>query len=198
MHVAEALIFGNLILHVARYSGVPRGAPGTLPLGVQILSFSCSFRSWSTPSGKSWIRHWDYWQFITSRQRSGGKVMFLHLRVILFTGGCMMSLSVLLPGSMFILVVSLHSGVSIQGSLSRGGVSIQGGCLPPGDVSLQRGRQTDPLQELTSSGSHQRGWYASYSNAYLFRGNFCFFLCYDISLDFFCFALDGRNMPCSS
>ena len=48
----------------------PRGAPGThAPLGVQILSFSCSFRqkNWkiiallgvgAAPWGKSWIRHW--------------------------------------------------------------------------------------------------------------------------------------------
>ena len=48
----------------------------------------------------------------TARKRSCGKVMFLHLSVILFTGG------------------SLSRGVSVWGSLSRGslsvGVSVQG------------------------------------------------------------------------
>ena len=59
-------------------------------------------------------------------QRSCGKVMFLHLCVILFTGG-------ICPG-VSVRGVSLSRGVSVQwGSLSGGvsiwGVSVQGGGL---------------------------------------------------------------------
>ena len=76
-------------------------------------------------SSKFWIE-----QLVTACKRSCGKVMFLHLSVILFTGG------------------SLSRGVSVQewGYLSSGGglcpgvgVSVQVGVLCPGVGSLSRG-----------------------------------------------------------
>ena len=63
------------------------------------------------------VNHSDVLSFITARKRSCGKVMFLHLSMILFTGG---SLS--------------------RGSLSRGGLCLEGLCLkglcPGGSLCL--------------------------------------------------------------
>ena len=70
------------------------------PLGVQILSISCSFREnlacsrppWrvhAPPSGKSWIRHW--WRINSMHfyrlKHSCGKIMFSQASVILSTWG---------------------------------------------------------------------------------------------------------------
>ena len=93
---------------------------------------------------------------ITARKRSCGKVMFLHLSVILFTGG---GVSV--------------GGVSIQGSLW-----LQGGCLwlQVGCLWLQGGVSDCRGVSLTAGGlcqgdtSHtvKSGRYASCWNAFLF------------------------------
>ena len=95
--------------------------------------------------------------------------MFLHLCVILFTGGCMMSFPVLLSGSMLVLGVSLQRGPSPEG------VSLQRGWLPPGDVSFQRGRQTHPLQDwhleaaIKAGGTHPTGMRTCFVVAFRFN-----------------------------
>ena len=55
-------------------------------------------------------------------QWSCGKIMFLHMSVILFTGGCL-CLGGLCPG-----------GISAQGGSLSKGVSVQGGLCPGGSV----------------------------------------------------------------
>ena len=107
---------------------------------------------------------------ITARKRSCGKVMFLHLSVILFTGrslssggslssGCLCQVGVSVKGG------SLSRGVSVcRGSLSGGvsvqGVSVQGGlspegCLCPGG-SLSRGGLC--VGGVSVQGCLSRGW----------------------------------------
>ena len=60
-----------------------------------------------------------------------GKVMFLHLSVSLFTTG----------GSLYDVTsfLAARGRVSVWGSLSRGGVSVKGRGLCPGEGSLSRG-----------------------------------------------------------
>ena len=96
-------------------------------------------------------------------QRSCGKIMFLHVSVILFTGGGALCPS--MHDRLHDQGVSVQRGVSVQewrslsrGSLSRG-ISVQG-------VSVQRGvsvRETLPDTRVVTSGR-----YASYWNALLF------------------------------
>ena len=70
--IDELVSYAHLGVHmgICYHWRIQGGAPGTrAPLGVQILSFSCSFRqkNWkiiallgvgAPPWGKSWIRHW--------------------------------------------------------------------------------------------------------------------------------------------
>ena len=90
----------------------------------------------------STLLHINKFCTITARKRSCGKVMFLHLSVILFTGG------------------SLSRGVSVWGSLSRGslseGVSVQGLCLG-GSMS----RET-PLYGGRAGGMHPTGMHSRF------------------------------------
>ena len=82
--------------------------------------------------------------FLLPANEVWGKVMFLHLCVILFRGGlCMMSLHVWLPGLIFLLVGlcpgglclgSLSRGDLCRGSLLGGGVFVQGGSLSGGGL----------------------------------------------------------------
>ena len=93
--------------------------------------------------------------FINLTQRSCGKVMFLHLSVILFMGGG--SLSV--PGVSVQGRVSLSRGVSVQGGLCPGRGSLSGGGLCPGGV-CQRG------------GTHPTGMHSCCFIVYLTWSNF--------------------------
>ena len=112
-------------------------------------------------------------------QRSWGKVMFLHLSVILFTGG------IFYPGSLCPGGWSLSRGrglcpgcgsLSKRGSRSRGWVSVQGGSLSgglcPGGVSVQGGSLSRgvSVQGGSLSGRPPRmvtcRRYASYWNAF--------------------------------
>ena len=73
-----------------------------------------------------------------------GKVLFLHLSVILFTGEwglCMMSLPVWLAGD------SVQGGVSVQRDLCLEGVSVQGG-LCQGDSPCSKERAVRILLEF--------------------------------------------------
>ena len=109
----------------------------------------------------------------TARKRSSGKVMFLHLSVILFTRvsaqgspypGGSLSRGSLYPGRSLSRGVSVQGvsiqGVSVQWGRSQGrGVSIQGGSLSRG-VSVQG--------SLSGRPPHKNGRYALYWNAFLF------------------------------
>ena len=106
--------------------------------------------------------------FITARKRSCGKVMFLHLSVILFTGeGSLSRWGVSVQGSL------CPGGLCLGGSLSGKSLSREGGLCPWGlclGVSVQGGLclegglcQGDPPHMVTS------GQYASYWNAFLFK-----------------------------
>ena len=101
-----------------------------------------------------------------------GKVMFLRLCVILFTGGiCMMSLPVWQPvgGG----IVSVQEDLCLGGSLSRGSLSVRGLCLggsllgkpptrtPPPYPSRGPPTRTPPPRTVKS------GQYTSYWNAFL-------------------------------
>ena len=104
-------------------------------------------------------------------QWSWGKVMFLHVSVILFTGG---GISVSIPGF-------LSGGSLSGGSLSRGGL-VRGGSLTrgsvPGGLCLGVSVQGGPCPGQSLSGGGSLSWrhprmvtsrrYASYWNAFLF------------------------------
>ena len=83
-------------------------------------------------------------KIITARKRSEGKVMFLHLSVIPFTGVC---------------VYPSMQWVEVYTSPWEDGVSAQGRQRSP--------RQTPPRQTLLPRDGHWSGWYASYWNEFL-------------------------------
>ena len=85
---------------------------------------------------------------ITASKRSCGKVMFLHLSVILFTEGRVVSVK----GGLCQGVISVHGGLCPGGSLTRGGI-----CL---GVSVQRPHTV------------KSGWYKSYWHAFLLHLRF--------------------------
>ena len=114
---------------------------------------------------------------LTSRKRSLGQGNFLHMCVILFTEGCLcsMSLPAWLPGLMFLLgkVGGSVSGPNVPSgvyaSWGRGGSLSKGGGFSRDLHSPVRDLQP-PI--LTSSDWYWSGWYASYWNAYfLFQCN---------------------------
>ena len=96
--------------------------------------------------------------FLPPANEVWGKVMFLHLSVILFTrggGGLVWS--------------HFLSGCLIPCSFWGGGLHPRRGGSPfRGGVSIQRGYDTTPQLVLSLSGSHQSGRYVSYWNSYLF------------------------------
>ena len=104
--------------------------------------------------------------FLLPANEVWGKVMFLHLCVILFRGGlCMMSLPVWLPGLIFLLVGLCPGGLCL-GSLSRGDLcrgSLLGGSLSREDLCRGGGGSLSggPPRMVKS------GRYLSYWNAFL-------------------------------
>ena len=124
-------------------------------------------------------------------QRSWGKVMFLHVSVILFTGGCLVRGVPGLGGSAW--GVSGPRGVAgswgclvwedvclggawSKGSVWPGGCLVLGGCLVrgvsgPGEVSAPGGwypsMQTPPRSSACWEIRATSKWYASYWNAFL-------------------------------
>ena len=135
----------------------------------------------------NWFMCKDYYRL----QRSCGKVMFLHLSVILFTGGS-------LSGGVSIQRVSVQRGLCPRGLYPRGlcpggvcprGVSVQGvsvqrdfrpggspwggslsrGCLYPGGLCPGGLCQGDPLPRHCMV---TFGRYASYWNAFFFLNMF--------------------------
>ena len=134
------------------------------------------------------VNHRDVLSFITARKRSCGKVMFLHLSVILFRVSLSRGVSVrgclsrgrrgLCWGGGFSVQGSLCLGVSVQGVVSvRGVVFVQGvsvweGLCPGGlcsgvrEVSIGVGVVLCPRESLLSGGSLSTGWSLS-------RGSLC-------------------------
>ena len=94
--------------------------------------------------------------FLPPANELWGKVMFLHMSVILTTEGlCIVSLPVWLPGPMFLPGGSRGGGFSVQ-DVSVLGVSLQGRGSPSGRLPTQYGEDR----------------YTSYRNAFLFKCKF--------------------------
>ena len=91
----------------------------------------------------------------TARKRSCGKVMFLQVSVILFTGGCLLLRECLLPGG----GVSGPGGACSQGVPAPGGVCSQGvpslGGSGPGGVP-----GGDPPTVTAAGGTHPTGMHS--------------------------------------
>ena len=85
--------------------------------------------------------------FITARKRSCGKVMFLHVSVILFTGGCLVPGGLLLGGA-----CSGEWGCLVPG----GGVPGPRGVPAPGGVL----GGTPPQTAFAAGGTHPTGMHS--------------------------------------
>ena len=82
-------------------------------------------------------------------QRSWGKVMFLHVSVILFTGGCLVQGEGLVPG-----------GCLVQGDVWSRGCLVQGGLLWWGGPDPGRVCVETPLTTTAVGGTHPTGMHS--------------------------------------
>ena len=87
---------------------------------------------------------------------SCGKVMFLHLSVILFTGGGNSVQGGLCPGVS--VGGSLSKWVSVQGGLCPKGASVQGG----GSLSIEGALSGKLTKRLRAAGTHPTGMHSCY------------------------------------
>ena len=94
------------------------------------MSHDCFILQTRCASLHNFLHNFTIQYFYHRPQRSCGKVMFLHLSVILFTGD--VSVPACTTGHM-------TGGLCQGGSLSRVGVSLSGGSLCLGEVSVQGG-----------------------------------------------------------
>ena len=113
----------------------------------------------------TWWMSFALLTIITIRKRSPGKVMFLHVFVILSTGGWYNVTSRLIPYSFQRGMVPGGKGDMVPGVGSQEG---EGGMVPGGYGPRGRVQYILTPLLLTSSGNHRIGRYASYWNAFLF------------------------------